>query len=167
MSKFAKGKFAYATSDRSGVRYKYKDMRKEWNGLLVGKDEFEAKHPQLGPFRKVVDAQALKDARPARVEPAVEVLLNQNPFTSTSGSSVITVREPGHGRTTGDTVRLRSVNGFNGFTKATLEDSGGYEITVTTTDAYTIDLTDAGETATESGRGGGENATVGPVALEA
>jgi len=69
MSKFAQGKFAYATSDRSGVRYKYKDMRKEWNGLLVGKDEYEPKHPQLGPFRKVVDAQALKDARPDRVEP--------------------------------------------------------------------------------------------------
>ncbi len=69
MSKFAQGKFAYATSDRSGVRYKYKDMRREWNGLLVGKNEYEPKHPQLGPFRKVVDAQALKDARPDRVEP--------------------------------------------------------------------------------------------------
>ena len=69
MSKFAQGKFAYATSDRSGVRYKYKDMRKEWNGLLVGKDEYEPKQPQLGPFRKVIDAQALKDARPDRVEP--------------------------------------------------------------------------------------------------
>ena len=71
MSKFARGKFAYAISDRSGVRYKYKDMRKEWNGLLVSKDEFESKHQQLGPFRKVVDAQALKDARPDLVEPMV------------------------------------------------------------------------------------------------
>jgi hypothetical protein len=44
-------------------------MRKEWNGLLVGKDEWEPKHPQLGPFRKVVDAEALKDARPDIVEP--------------------------------------------------------------------------------------------------
>ena len=71
MSKFARGKFAYAISDRSGVRYKYKDMRREWNGLLVSKDEFESKHPQLGPFRKVVDAQALKDARQDLVEPMV------------------------------------------------------------------------------------------------
>tara|TARA_R110002051_G_scaffold1293_4_gene7229 strand:+ start:2068 stop:2298 length:231 start_codon:yes stop_codon:yes gene_type:complete len=39
-------------------------MRKEWNGLLVGRDEFEAKQPQLGPFRKVDDPEALKDARP-------------------------------------------------------------------------------------------------------
>ena len=64
MTKFASGKNAFAISDRSGIRYRYKDMRKEWNGALVGKDEFESKHPQLGPFRKVIDAQALKDARP-------------------------------------------------------------------------------------------------------
>lgn len=64
MSKFATGKNAYAISDRSGFRYRYKDMRKEWTGALVGRDEFEPKQPQLGPFRKVIDAQALKDARP-------------------------------------------------------------------------------------------------------
>jgi len=39
-------------------------MRKEWTGALVGKDEWEAKQPQLGPFRKVIDAQALREARP-------------------------------------------------------------------------------------------------------
>lgn len=69
MSKFAQGKHAYGISDRSGFRYRYKDMRREWNGLLVGRDEYDPKHPQLGPFRKVVDAQALKDARPDRIEP--------------------------------------------------------------------------------------------------
>ena len=71
MSKFATGKDSYAISDRSGLRYRYRDMRKEWNGLLVGKDEFEPKHPQLGPFRKVVDPEALKNARPDRIEPLV------------------------------------------------------------------------------------------------
>ena len=69
MSKFASGKNSYAISDRSGFRYRYRGMRKEWNGLLVGKDEFEPKHPQLGPFRKVVDPEALQNARPDRVEP--------------------------------------------------------------------------------------------------
>ena len=64
MGKFASGKNAYAISDRSGFRYLYRDMKKEWNGLLVGPDEFETKQPQLGPFRTVSDAQALKDARP-------------------------------------------------------------------------------------------------------
>ena len=39
-------------------------MRKEWNGLLVGKDEYEEKHPQLEPFGKVADPEAIKNARP-------------------------------------------------------------------------------------------------------
>lgn len=68
MSRFSSGKDSYAISDRSGFRYRYKDMRREWNGLLVGRDEWEPKHPQLDPFRKVFDAEALKDARPDRDE---------------------------------------------------------------------------------------------------
>tara|TARA_R100001244_G_scaffold42971_1_gene38677 strand:+ start:71 stop:376 length:306 start_codon:yes stop_codon:yes gene_type:complete len=68
MGKFAIGKNAFAISDRSGFRYRYKDMREEWNGLLVGRDEFEAKQPQLGPFRKATDPQALKNARPDKKE---------------------------------------------------------------------------------------------------
>lgn len=64
MSKFATGKYAYGISDRSGFRYRLKDMRKEWNGLLVGKDEWEEKHPQLEPFKKPSDPQAIKNARP-------------------------------------------------------------------------------------------------------
>ena len=51
MPRYATGKYAKAISDRSGLEYRYKDMRKEWNGLLVGKDEFERKHPLLGQFR--------------------------------------------------------------------------------------------------------------------
>tara|TARA_R110001592_G_scaffold346620_1_gene639319 strand:- start:206 stop:943 length:738 start_codon:yes stop_codon:yes gene_type:complete len=39
-------------------------MRKEWNGLLVGKDEWEEKHPQLTPLRKRPDPIAIKNARP-------------------------------------------------------------------------------------------------------
>ena len=39
-------------------------MRKEWNGLLVGRDEGEEKHPQLQPLRAVPDPQALRDPRP-------------------------------------------------------------------------------------------------------
>ena len=64
MSKFASGKHAYFISDRSGHRYRYKDARREWTGAIVGPDEYEPKHPQLGPFRALTDPQALKDARP-------------------------------------------------------------------------------------------------------
>tara|TARA_R110000796_G_scaffold117545_3_gene230426 strand:- start:2960 stop:3262 length:303 start_codon:yes stop_codon:yes gene_type:complete len=69
MAKSASGKDAWAISDRSGFRYPYRLMKKEWNGLLVGPDEYESKQPQLGPFRKVVDPQSLKNARPDRIEP--------------------------------------------------------------------------------------------------
>ena len=167
MSKFAKGTSAYAISDRSGMRYKYRDMKKEWNGLLVGPDEFEPKHPQLGPFKSAADPQALKDARPSRTETAVEVLLNLNPFTSGSASSgIITVQEISHGRTSNDTVRFRKVYGLDGFTKDVLEQADGYTITVVTTDTYTF--TANGETATSGGVvGGGSRATAGPVTVSA
>jgi hypothetical protein len=39
-------------------------MRKEWNGLLVGKDEWEPKHPQLEPLRAPADPEALRNPRP-------------------------------------------------------------------------------------------------------
>lgn len=165
MSKFANGKNSYALSDRSGMRYRYKDMRREWNGLLVGKDEFESKHKQLGPFRKVTDVQALKDARPDRTEPEVARLLGPDSFTSgATGTNIITVFEPSHGRTTGDTVRFRNANGFDGFTKASIELAGGYTITVSTTDRYTFTASSGTATAGNT-RGGGQNATAGPVTL--
>jgi hypothetical protein len=64
MGKFAAGKNAFGISDRSGFRYRLSRMKKEWTGALVGFDEFEPKHPQLEPRRKVVDPQALRNPRP-------------------------------------------------------------------------------------------------------
>ena len=51
MARFASNKRAFGYSERSGFRYKLRDMRKEWNGLTVGYDEYEPKHPQLDPIR--------------------------------------------------------------------------------------------------------------------
>ena len=65
----ASGKYARAISDRSGMEFPYTEMVKEWNGSLVHKSEFEAKHPQLERQRHAADAQSLQDARPARAEP--------------------------------------------------------------------------------------------------
>ena len=167
MARYSTGKNAKAISDRSGLAYRYKDMRKEWNGLIVGKDEFERKHPQLGPFRKIHDPQTLKEARPAREEPAVIRLLGVDVFKSgTQGSATITVRELSHGRTTGDTVRFRTTNGFDGFTKTTLEQDSGYSITVVDEDTYTFSAS-SGTATSGSTKGGGKNATVGPVTVEA
>ena len=61
---FASGKYAYRISDRSGFRYKIKDTRKEWNGSIVGKDEYEEKHTQLEPANVRADNEAIRDARP-------------------------------------------------------------------------------------------------------
>jgi len=61
---YASGKHAYGISDRSGRRYRLREMRTEWTGAKVGPDEFEPKHPQLFPPRAFPDPQALRDPRP-------------------------------------------------------------------------------------------------------
>jgi len=66
---YASNKNAYGISDRSGFRYRLKDMRREWTGALVGPDEYEPKHPQLEPPRVGPDPQALRNPRPDRTEP--------------------------------------------------------------------------------------------------
>ena len=167
MARFASGKDAYGISDRSGFRYRLRDMVTEWNGSKVGNDEFESKHPQLELIRVGPDPQALHDPRPdQRTEVSIARLLIANPFLSgASGSAVITVIEPSHGRSSSDTVRFRKTEGFDGFTSTVLESGSGYSITVVDTDTYTFTATSG--TATAGGqRGGGENATSGPVTLE-
>ena len=52
---YARGKYAKAISDRSGVSFPYKEMIKEWNGSFVHKTEYESKHPQLEPKRAKAD----------------------------------------------------------------------------------------------------------------
>tara|TARA_Y100001938_G_C8091462_1_gene435330 strand:- start:1881 stop:2276 length:396 start_codon:yes stop_codon:yes gene_type:complete len=64
MGRYASGKNAYGISDRSGFRYRLSEMRTEWNGLKVGPDEYEAKHPQLEPLNAGPDPQALRNPRP-------------------------------------------------------------------------------------------------------
>ncbi len=34
-------------SDQDGQKRKVEDMRMQWDGLFVGKEEFDPKHPQL------------------------------------------------------------------------------------------------------------------------
>lgn len=84
MSNYASDKWAYGISDRSGFRYRLKDMRKEWNGLLVGKDEWEPKHPQLRPLRVHPDPQALRNPRPDVKAGAVSVSVGDNIFPAPS-----------------------------------------------------------------------------------
>ena len=61
---YARGKYAKAISDRSGLAFPYNEMVKEWNGSLVHKSEFEPKHPQIKRKHIKADAIALVNARP-------------------------------------------------------------------------------------------------------
>lgn len=166
MARYASGKHAWGFSDRSGFRYRLSEMRTEWNGSKVGVDEYEEKHPQLEPNRSGADPQALYDPRPdQRTEVAVEIILPNNPFlSSTAGSAVITVIEPNHGRSTSDVVRFRKAEAFDGFTEAVLENASGYAITKVDSNTYTFTAS-SGTATVGSTRGGGNNATSGPVTL--
>ena len=165
MARYASGKKAWGYSDRSGFRYRLRDMIKEWNGLKVGRDEYEAKHPQLEPNYPGPDPTALFEPRPdRRTEVTVENLLGLNPFLSTASSASITVIEPSHGRSTSDTVRFRDAEGFDGFTATVLNNSSGYAITKVDDNTYTFSASSG--TATTGGiRGGGGRVTAGPVTL--
>ena len=167
MSKYSIGKRAKAISDRSGMAFPYNEMLKEWNGALVHRSEFEAKHPQLEPNAHAADAQSLKDARPDRTETAVPNLLKDNSFkTGTAGTSSITVTEVDHGRASSDTVRFYSAVSFDGITDTNINRSAGYTITVI--DAKTYSFTVATDTATTGNiTGGGFRAYAGPATIVA
>ena len=158
---YAKGKYAKFISDRSGLEYPYTEMVIEWNGMRVHTSEYEPKAPQLMPHEHSPDPQALEHARPARVEPATERLLGLNPFTHEAGSSLIKVFEPGHGRTTGDTVRFRDATGN---LASTINADAGKTITVVDDDFYTFSVGVAPSTTVISGGG---VASAGPVTLSA
>ena len=162
---FARGKKSLAISDRSGMAFPYEEMVKEWNGHLVHKSEYEAKHPQLELRSRSGDAQGLRDVRPDRTENEVAAMLGSNPFSITASSQTITVTEINHGRTSGDTVRFRNVQGSpGGVSFSTYENSSGFSITVTTTDKYTFSL---GATPSVTEKGGGPTVSAGPVSLSA
>ena len=163
MAKYATGKYAKAISDRSGMEFPYKEMVREWNGAFVHVSEFEPKQPQLEPKPMNGDSISLRNVRPDRIEPAVAALLKNNPFSITSGSQTITVTEPNHGRTSGDTVRFRNVRGNpGGVSASTYENSSGFSITVTTTDKYTFTL---GSTPSITEDAGGPTVSAGPVTI--
>ena len=63
MSKFAKGKYALAISDRSGQAFPWREMVTEWNGAFVHLSEYEPKQPQLEPKPFVADPQGLEQAQ--------------------------------------------------------------------------------------------------------
>ena len=61
---YASNKNAYGICDITGFRYRLKDMKMTWDGLLVGPDQYSPKHPQLMPKPTPIDPQALQVTRP-------------------------------------------------------------------------------------------------------
>tara|TARA_R110000744_G_scaffold83365_1_gene163490 strand:+ start:378 stop:713 length:336 start_codon:yes stop_codon:yes gene_type:complete len=71
MSHIANGKYAFGFCDRTGFRYKIKNLVPQikagrMTGLMVGKDMLDEDQPQnfLGRLGTYADPQALKDPRP-------------------------------------------------------------------------------------------------------
>ena len=109
MGKYASGKYAYAISDRSGLRFPYDEMVREWNGSLVHMSEFEPKQPQLEPKPVGSDPQALFNPRPQPASKTSLILLDTNPFTTviSGGTTFVNVFSEDHQRAAGSTVRFR------------------------------------------------------------
>jgi len=109
MGVFARGKQALAISDRSGMRFPYTEMVREWNGSLVHHSEYEPKQPQLQPKPVGSDPQALQNPRVQAEATAQLILLENNPFEviNYSGTTYVNVYSVDHQRAAGSKVRLR------------------------------------------------------------
>ena len=109
MGKYASGKYAYAISDRSGLKFPYDEMVREWNGSLVHTSEFEPKQPQLEPKPVGSDPQALFNPRPQPASKTSLTLLGPNPFTTViyGGTTYLNVFSEDHQRAAGSIVRFR------------------------------------------------------------
>ena len=187
---FARGKYAKAISDRSGMEFPYREMIKEWNGMLVHRSEYESKHPQLEPRGTGTEGHGLEHVRPAREENEVARRLDPNPFSTIAASSgIINVFEKSHGRDTSDTVRFRgpifttsdsdayqNPVGFDGITGANLANSSGYSITVgkrdssgdiTNTEDYYHFTVNTNTATSGAVSGGGNSCSAGPATLSA
>ena len=111
MAGYATGKYALAISDRSGLRFPYSEMVREWNGSLVHTSEYESKQPQLTPAPVGSDPQALWNPRPQRASVVSLILLKNNPFeiivNSVDGNTYVNVYSLDHQRLADSVVRLR------------------------------------------------------------
>ena len=111
MGVFARGKHALSISDRSGLRFPYTEMVREWNGSLVHYSEYEAKQPQLEPKPVGSDPQALQNPRVQKDNTPQLILLDPNPFEIiiSGGNTFVNVYSIDHQRVAGSKVRLRGL----------------------------------------------------------
>jgi len=92
MAKYAKGKYAFGFCDRTGFRYKLKDLVPQikagrMTGLMVGKNMLDEDQPQnfLGRLGDYADPQAVRDPRPDLSQDASRRLFAFDPVGNGNG----------------------------------------------------------------------------------
>lgn len=80
-------------SDRSGKKYRNYDTRREWNGLIVGNDEFEMRQPQ-DFVRGVADKQIVDSPRPrAPVDTFIGPLVTELTAAASPGDTTLQIAD--------------------------------------------------------------------------
>ena len=92
MAKYAKGKFAFGFCDRTGFRYKLKDLVPQikagrMTGLMVGRNMLDEDQPQnfLGRLGDYSDPQAIRNPRPDLSQDISRRLFAFNPVGNGNG----------------------------------------------------------------------------------
>ena len=84
---YARGKYAKAISDRSGMAFPYNEMVREWNGSLVHKSEYEGKHPQIRRKHITADPIALANAKSQKFQQPIQPFINDSTTDQTKADS--------------------------------------------------------------------------------
>jgi len=92
MARYANGKYAFGFCDRTGFRYKIKDLVPQIKagrktGLMVGRDMLDKDQPQnfLGRLGDYADPEALRNARPDIAQDTSRRLFAFNPVGNGGG----------------------------------------------------------------------------------
>ena len=92
MARYANGKYAFGFCDRTGFRYKIKDLVPQVKagrktGLMVGRNMLDEDQPQnfLGRLGDYADPQALRNARPDTAQDASRGLTAFDPVGGGNG----------------------------------------------------------------------------------
>jgi len=115
-----------------------------WRGVASGEDFLSVgTHNHL----YIINNNGLYD-----ITPTITTASLTNPFTTASGSAVITVADTSHGQQNNDFVAFTGASAVNNVAANTLNRKAGYQITLVDANSYKITTPD---TANGSGAGGG------------
>lgn len=119
--------------------------------MLAWRDFLQNQYVAAGTYRKLYACDSSYSI--TDITPYIETgTLGSNPFTTVSGSAIVTVTDAAHGRAVGDTVIFAGASTFNNVTM-----NGTFlVVTVTSSSAYTVT---ALTTANASSSGGGASVT--------